>query len=1025
VADKVVRVVLQADVASYQANLSRAAASTRDLGGQAAAASAVADRSFMGIAQRAGQLGTSMVNVGKQMTLGITAPLLALGAVAIKAASDMEETQARVGTAFGESGDQIRAWAQNAATSMGLSREEAMSAASDFGLLFSSMGVTQEAAAGMSMEMVQLAVDMASLHNVPLPQALEAIRSGLVGESEPLRAFGILLSEAAIQEEGLRLGLIQTGQVMSEQEKVTARLSLITQQGAIANGDFARTAEGVANSQKIAQATFKDAAAELGEHLLPMYGSAVNVVSDLVSSFAELPDGAQKAILGFGGIAAAAGPALVGTGAVLRSIQSITEASPRVGAALSATSSFLMGPWGIALGVATVALGAFVVRSAEAAGKVRDYTAAIEADEGALTRNTASQIANTLEREGALQIARELGIAEGDLTAALLGDEEALRRVNQAIADNTLVAYDQLTGMEIRAGKGQELAEIIHGEGTALDAATEAAKRKTEEEAAGLETTQEVTSAAQGHTVAVQELTEAQKALNETIGGFTDPLTAYQDALTQKEERERITWEKTHEGTESGKASWESFREGIKLTTEEFIAQLQSQVDAQTKWAENMIILSTRVSADTLAIMQGWGPEMAGAVELMVNASDEELRKMEDLFRRDTEASTNAVRDTIERARPVLAHVAGVAGRETADALARELAAGRTTVEAIMRDYNIIVGDHVNTILGALGRAPMIDWTPEQRAGFHAEGAVVDFYARGGTRESHVAQVAPAGSMRVWAEPETGGEAYIPLAASKRERSSSIWRQVGRRLGIDFAEMADGGVLPGPPGFEPLRWFADPGRAGTQRIYDEAAAWIKANQVVAGPSGPVGPIAQMVEAMNAARGWAAHWGALYQLVQHESGFNPNAQNPTSTAYGLFQFLDSTWASVGIGKTSDPRMQTEAGLRYIAQRYGTPSGAWAFWTRNHWYDQGGYLPPGISIAHNTTGVPERVLPPGATRGGDGSAAIGQLRQEIRALRELIAQRGTGASFTVNDCSGDPVALTQQVKMRLRAQGLGGL
>ena len=50
--------------------------------------------------------------------------------------------------------------------------------------------------------------------------------------------------------------------------------------------------------------------------------------------------------------------------------------------------------------------------------------------------------------------------------------------------------------------------------------------------------------------------------------------------------------------------------------------------------------------------------------------------------------------------------------------------------------------------------------------------------------ENHVAQIAPAGAMRLWAEPETGGEAYIPLAPSKRAQSTAIYEEVGKRLGL-------------------------------------------------------------------------------------------------------------------------------------------------------------------------------------------------------------------------------------------------
>lgn len=73
-----------------------------------------------------------------------------------------------------------------------------------------------------------------------------------------------------------------------------------------------------------------------------------------------------------------------------------------------------------------------------------------------------------------------------------------------------------------------------------------------------------------------------------------------------------------------------------------------------------------------------------------------------------------------------------------------------------------------------------------------AQGGILDFYAGGGIREKHVAQIAPAGSWRVWAEPETGGEAYIPLSPAKRPRSLEIWQATGRRLGVQG--FADGGI---------------------------------------------------------------------------------------------------------------------------------------------------------------------------------------------------------------------------------------
>lgn len=111
-------------------------------------------------------------------------------------------------------------------------------------------------------------------------------------------------------------------------------------------------------------------------------------------------------------------------------------------------------------------------------------------------------------------------------------------------------------------------------------------------------------------------------------------------------------------------------------------------------------------------------------------------------------------------------------------------------------------------------------------------------------------------------------------------------------------------------------------------------------------------------------GWGRYWPQTYSLLMKESGFRNTAQNPTSSAYGMFQFLDSTWGGYGIPKTSDPRLQTIAGGRYIRARYGNPAAALAFHLRNNWYDKGGILKSG-GIAGNKSGKPERILSPRQT------------------------------------------------------------
>jgi hypothetical protein len=136
----------------------------------------------------------------------------------------------------------------------------------------------------------------------------------------------------------------------------------------------------------------------------------------------------------------------------------------------------------------------------------------------------------------------------------------------------------------------------------------------------------------------------------------------------------------------------------------------------------------------------------------------------------------------------------------------------------------------------------------------------------------------------------------------------------------------------------------------------------------------------LAKSMAASLGWVGNeWNALYALGMKESGFRNTAQNPTSTAYGQWQFLDSTWRSMGYKKTSDPRIQNEAGFKYIQQRYGTPSKALSFHNAHNWYseggevsssgpkadvptlyDTGGWLPPGLTTVLNATGRPEPIL-----------------------------------------------------------------
>jgi hypothetical protein len=120
-------------------------------------------------------------------------------------------------------------------------------------------------------------------------------------------------------------------------------------------------------------------------------------------------------------------------------------------------------------------------------------------------------------------------------------------------------------------------------------------------------------------------------------------------------------------------------------------------------------------------------------------------------------------------------------------------------------------------------------------------------------------------------------------------------------------------------------------KAAEKEAAREAEQESEPAQAAAAPSG-----SYQDYALSKLGGDSSQFSCLENLWGRESGWNPNAQNPSSTAYGIPQFLDSTWSSTGIAKTSDPYRQIDAGLIYINSRYGSPCGAWSHSQATGWY-----------------------------------------------------------------------------------------
>lgn len=261
------------------------------------------------VGDRFTEVGKKMQNVGAKMSLGITAPLALIGKQAFAAASDLDESMSKINVVFGDSSKAIVEWSKTSAEAMGMSQQQALEAAGTYGNLFQAFGLAQKPSEDMSKNLVQLAADLASFNNASPEETLLALRSGLSGETEPLKRFGIALSDARLKEEAMSLGLIKsTKEALNPAAKSQAAYSLIMKDSTLAQGDFARTADGAANKQRIMKAQFDNAKASLGTALIPIFLQFAKIIQKVAGWFESLTDKQKKWIVYIGIALAALGP---------------------------------------------------------------------------------------------------------------------------------------------------------------------------------------------------------------------------------------------------------------------------------------------------------------------------------------------------------------------------------------------------------------------------------------------------------------------------------------------------------------------------------------------------------------------------------------------------------------------------------------------------------------------------------------------------------------------------------------------
>ena len=234
--------------------------------------------------------GDKLAEFGKKAGLALAAATAAVGAFAIKiavdgvkAASDLSESVSKVGVLFGDSASKIEAFAESAAASLGQTKQQALDAASTFAIFGSSAGLAGDDLVEFSTDFTNLASDLASFNNTSPEDAIQAIGAALRGEALPLRRYGVLLDEATLRQAAFELGIISTTkQALTPQQKVLAAQEVIYKQTTAAQGDFLRTSDGLANSQRILNAQLANIRTEIGTALLPIVLKLTQIFSNNV-----------------------------------------------------------------------------------------------------------------------------------------------------------------------------------------------------------------------------------------------------------------------------------------------------------------------------------------------------------------------------------------------------------------------------------------------------------------------------------------------------------------------------------------------------------------------------------------------------------------------------------------------------------------------------------------------------------------------------------------------------------------------
>lgn len=770
-------------------------------------------------------------------------------------ASEAEQSYGAVESIFGDHAQGIISASKGAAEAVGLSGREYRELTSSTGAMLKNMGMPMDEVASKSQNLVGVASDLAATFGGSTKDAIEAVNALMRGEADPIERYGVSIKQSDINARMAAKGLDKLTGSAAKQAQAQTLLEMLTEQTSSAQGQFARETDTAAHKQQVATAKLNDAKEAIGTGLLPMFALA----AEKAAQFAGVVGKHPKVFLALGAAVATAASAIVGIATVSSAVSAlggmakIASVASKAMTGLKVAMTVFTGPVGlIVTGIAAVIAGLTLFFTKTETGKklwasfvevlgagwdwvVEKFKAGLEWVQSTfgpvfsqISETVSSAWDATVEKvTGAVDRVKE--IVSGALNFWKSGDTtdyaEALgmnpdspvftflqlfRDKLIALKDFAIVAWDFMKAKwgEFTVGFGQFyqtwIAPVVSAMGTVFQVLGTVVMGALQGIWTAMQFVGSVISTV--WSTVIQPTLSVFMSVVQAVGSFVAPIfmAIIGGAFRTMGTLISSIW--------SGviKPAWDFFRNAAGLLADVLTGNFSN--------------IGNRFSS--------MGDAISNVVRGTINTAMNLFKSIFEAAKGVAAAFAQSIGNMVNSVRGKIGEMMGVLGQIPSKIQGVFASAGTWLVNA---GKNIINGliNGIKSMFGQVGNA-IGSIMPDKIRGMlgfmdggvvMAEGGItrayidggidkLERYANGGAREDHRAQIAKGGEWRVWAEPETGGESYIPLAKSKRKRSTQILAKTADIFGLSVVDKKGQRIQPGSASqVAPARaqYFADGG----------------------------------------------------------------------------------------------------------------------------------------------------------------------------------------------------------------------